>query len=109
MECAQREPIGSSTSRVTVVTGLTHCGSDLLCHDCVVSGATGLGVSRTTVPVASLPNSRRLPVDDVIAIELPFISPRGPGDAGDLVGERAGGLIVTAPLFEFDDPALQAV
>jgi hypothetical protein len=53
--------------------------------------------------------SRRLLLDRIVAIELPLMPPGGPGDAGDLVGERAGGLVVAAPLFKFDDPALQAV
>ena len=46
-----------------------------------------------------------LPVDFEVAI----FSPHGPGDAGELVGEGDGSLVVAAGAFDVECPELEAI
>src|SRR6266704_2174991 len=85
--------------KARVVIGLSSRRSEPMCHHCVKLRAVA-GENSSVFPPRS--GGSHLPEVDVVL-------PDGPDDAGELVGEGDGGLVVTAEFLEMQGPDAQTV
>lgn len=81
-----------------IVTGLVRCGVDLFSHDRISSSAQSL--------VGELGSGGQCRL--VVGIEGALVHPHGPGNAGEFVGERTSGLVVSGALFQCQSPVLES-
>ena len=90
---AQRPNRSNRPRAAALVTGLMPCRSDLSCHKAFASTQLAVGSATDSRPVARLVSG--------------IGSPHGPADAGQLVGQCDGRLVVSNASLKLQSPLLQ--